>query len=114
MRQAALASVLSKKLKDQELRVYEGFSLQSPKTKFASEMFKKALGIGARAKRFDMLIVREPENAGLVRAVRNLVKAKVLSANSLNVEDLLNYKYVLFEEKALEAMGKPVTGKSVN
>ena len=104
MKQAALASVLSRKLKDQELRVYEGFTLKEPKTKLASEMFKKALGMSARAKRFDVLIVRQPENTGLTRAVRNLQKAKVLAANSLNVEDILNHKYVLIEEGAIAQM----------
>lgn len=102
MKQAALASVLSRKLKNNEFKVFEDFMLEAPKTKFASEMLRGVLGTAKKAKKLDVLVVRDPENTALTRAARNLVKTKVLSPNSLNIEDLMNYKYVFVEEKALE------------
>ena len=107
MRAAALASVLSKKFKGGEVKVFDSFVLAEPKTKLASEMLRGALAMKKASKRFDVLLVRDPENAGLVRAARNLTKAKVLSPNSLNLDDLLSYKNVFVEAKAVPHIHAP-------
>ncbi len=112
MKQAALASVLSRKLKLNELKVFEGFVFEAPKTKFASEMFRGILQTPKKVKRLDVLVVRDPENTGITRAARNLEKTKVLSPNSLNIEDLMNHKYVFVEEKALSYLMNKVAAKT--
>ncbi len=104
MKHAALASLLSKKLKDNELKIYETFAISEPKTKLAAEALRKATGVGKRVKNFNVLVVRDPENRMLTRAARNLPKTKVLDPNSLNVYDVLNYRYVFFEKNAIDAM----------
>jgi large subunit ribosomal protein L4 len=104
MKQQAVASVLSKKLKDGSLKVFESFALESPKTKVASTILRTITGIAPKAKRFDALIIRDPENKNLTRAARNLVKTKVLSPNSLNIYDLLNYKHVFVEKNAIVSL----------
>jgi large subunit ribosomal protein L4 len=106
MKQQALASVLSKKLKEGNVKIFEAFMLEAPKTKLASAMLRKATGITPKAKKFDVLVVRDPQNAHITRAARNLMKTKVLSPNSLNIQDLMNHKYVFFEKNALAAFTK--------
>ncbi len=106
MKQAALASVLSRKLKDDQVKIFDTFMVAEPKTKLVSARLRKITGIGPRMKRFDVLIVRDPDNKNITRAARNLVKTKVLDPGSLNVYDLMNHKYVFFEQKAVESMIK--------
>ncbi len=98
MKQAALASVLSKKLKDGNLKVVEAFAFEAPKTKLVSVALRKITNLAPKSKKFDVLIVRTPENVTITRAARNLVKTKVLSANSLNIQDLVGYKHVFIEK----------------
>lgn len=101
MKFAALASLLSKKLSDQQVKVFENFELKEAKTKFASEMLRGVLATPKKTKKLDVLVVRDPENTKITRAVRNLEKTKVLAPTSLNVEDIANYKYIFIEEKAV-------------
>lgn len=104
MKQAALASVLSKKFKDKEVKVYEAFAIAEPKTKLAAEVLRKASGAAKNRKSLNVLIIRDPENRTLTRAARNIPKTKVLDPGSLNVYDLMNYKYVFFEKNAISAL----------
>jgi large subunit ribosomal protein L4 len=107
MRRAALASVLSKKLRDSEVKVFDSLQVSGPKTKFASEMLRGILNFKKTDKRFDVLLVRDPENKDILRAMRNLQKTQVLSADSLNIQDLLSYKYVFLESKAVPYIHAP-------
>jgi ribosomal protein L4 len=54
----------------------------------------------------DVLIVRNPEDMTVTRIGRNLVKAKIVSPVSLNVYDLLNYKNILVDQKALPVIAE--------
>src|SRR3989338_2366636 len=107
MRRAALVSVLSKKLRDSEVKFFESLAVAAPKTKMVSEMLRGLLNIKKSTKRLDVLLVRDPENKGLVRAARNLEKTRVISPDSLNVQDLLTYKYIFVESKALPHIQSP-------
>lgn len=107
MRSAAIASVLSKKFKDSEVKVFESLAVEAPKTKMVSEMLRGILDIKKTAKRLDVLILRDPENNGLVRAARNLEKTRVLSPDSLNIQDLLTYKHIFMESKAVPHIHLP-------
>lgn len=106
MKQAALASALSKKLKDNQVKIYEAFHIAEPKTKLAAEVLRKAAGTAKNRKSLNVLVIRDPENRMLTRAVRNIPKAKVLDPGSLNVYDVMNYKYVFFEKNAISALNK--------
>jgi large subunit ribosomal protein L4 len=107
MRSAAIASVLSKKFRDSEIKVFESLAVDAPKTKMVSEMLRGILKIKKTTKRLDVLMVRDPENKGLVRAARNLEKTRVLSPDSLNIQDLLTYKYIFMESKAVPHIHSP-------
>lgn len=101
MRRVAIFSVLSKKLKNEQIRVFEEFDTTAIKTKEVQAQLRTSLDLSPRKKKFDVLIIPAAPATSLARAVRNLDKAKVLPATSLNVYDLLNYGHIFIEEKAV-------------
>lgn len=104
MRRAALISVLSKKFADNEIRFVQDFSLDTPKTKLLFAALKPMLGLGARAKKVDTLIIRNPADATITRTARNIPKAKVVAPNALNVYDALSYKHIFVDANALPVL----------
>jgi len=95
MRQAAIKSVLSSKVSEQELVVLDELKFDVPKT---CDMVKvmKALGIDGKA------IVALPElDEVVVKSARNLRKIKTMPARQLNVADMLSYDKLLMTEAAL-------------
>ena len=96
MLRAALHSLLSKRLQLNELKVVDSLELRSSKTKELSGVLK-----GFLKKMPNALLVAALENKNIYRASRNLSEVKSIGARSLNIEDLLKYKNVLIEEKAL-------------
>lgn len=109
MRQTAIKSVLSKRFEDGELRVMADFNVETPKTKELFAKLSSFLVMTPRAKRVDVLIVRNPEDMTVTRIGRNLVKAKIVSPVSLNVYDLLNYKHILVDQAALPTIAERYT-----
>ncbi len=104
MKRGALFSVLSKKMKDGELKVFENLAVEAPKTKMLAESLRGILAMKKTAKRYDALLVPASSvggNANLFRASSNLQKAKALDATSLNVYDLLNHKNLLVDQAAI-------------
>lgn len=93
MLRAAIYSVLSKKLAEGQLKVVDSLNLEAPKTKLLFSVIKNFL---------PAILVATAENKSINRASRNIQKAKSLNGPSLNVEDLLKYKNVLVDQKALE------------
>src|SRR3989338_9112253 len=73
MRREALASVLSKKFKDNEVKVFDALAAEPLKTKVISASLHKVLGLSSYEKKLDVLLVRNPEKKDLTRAARNLV-----------------------------------------
>lgn len=100
MRQGAILSALSEKFKDGEIKIVDSLELPLPKTKALQDILRN----------FDesasILIIAKPENRNVHRAVRNIPKAKALDARSLNVYDILRYKYILLEKEAIEEIEK--------
>jgi large subunit ribosomal protein L4 len=93
MLRAAVYSLLSKKLADNQLKIVESLELTEPKTKLLFSAVKNTL---------PALLVAAKDNKNINRASRNIPRIKSLSGSSLNVEDLLKYKNVLVDQKAVE------------
>ena len=104
MRQSALASVLSRKFKDDEVRIFDAFATAEPKTKALFATMSALLSLPKRVKRIDAIIVPGKEDKNTFRAARNLTKAKAVRAESLSVEDLMSYKHLFIDKSAIEAM----------
>lgn len=96
-RQKALFMALSDKVADEKLLILESFTPSAPKTKFAAELFHK-LPVSRRA-----LAVIPKSDATLMRMVRNLPNVKLVTVNSLNLEDVINSPTVVFWKDTVPA-----------
>ena len=92
MARTAIHAVLSKKLLDGELKVVESLELEAPKTKMLFSAVKNFL---------PALLIAAKENKNIIRASSNLARGKSINGELLNVEDLLRYKNVLLDKKAV-------------
>jgi large subunit ribosomal protein L4 len=95
-RRNALRSVLSRKLADSLVLVLREFDIKEPKTKEAAALLKSFHITSA-------LLVDSHENTNLFLSVRNLPKVKAVDVRTLNVYDVLNYKWLVFSQRALES-----------
>jgi large subunit ribosomal protein L4 len=95
MRRLALRCLLSSKASDGGLKVLDRFALESLKTK---EMIKvlDALKLESTA-----LIVTGAPEVNVIKSSRNIPGVKTLSANILNVVDLLSHDAVVMTEEAV-------------
>ncbi len=103
MKRAAVASILSKKFKEGDIRVLDNIALSEVKTKVLAQSLLKF--VPDAKNRFNALLVPDT-GSNIYRAARNLPKVKALSAESLNVYDLMNYKNILLDQKAVAAIEK--------
>jgi large subunit ribosomal protein L4 len=105
MRAQALFSVLSKKLKDNEIIFVDSLSLSSIKTKTAAEVMKnlakvnghKQLGSSKKARVLATLFERDSKAE---KSFRNLPQLEIVFLKNLNPMDVLNYQYLLIENPA--------------
>ena len=95
----AKKSVLSQKLKDNEIKVVEDFSFEAPKTKDFQNVLK-ALGLDAKKS----LFVLNESNKNVYLSSRNLQGTKVVSNSELNIYDIINASEVVFLEGSLESI----------
>jgi large subunit ribosomal protein L4 len=102
-RRAALASALSLKAKEGNLRVVQSFELSDTKTKLVAGAIK-ALNAG------DALIV-DGDNKKLELSARNLPDSRYLHVDGLNVMDLLRYPSLVITEGAVKAVSKRLLGE---
>jgi large subunit ribosomal protein L4 len=96
MRKAALRSVLTAKLKDDQLTVIDKIELDAPKTKVFVDIMKT---MGLEAKK--ILFVTAEMDETLLRSSRNLYQVLVLPIEGLNVYDLLRFDRLVVLEAAV-------------
>lgn len=106
MKRLAVFSVLSKKMKNGEIKVFEDFMIDAPKTKALAPVLRNILGMRKDIKKFDVLLVASGGNENLFRASANLTKAKALNADSLNIYDIMNHKNFFVEKAAVDVIEK--------
>jgi len=97
-RRAALASALSQKARDGQVRVIEALRLDQPKTKRMQEILA-ALGIKG-----SVLIVGATEDRTLELSARNIPYTRVMTVAGLNVYDVLRHEILLIQRDALPAI----------
>jgi large subunit ribosomal protein L4 len=95
VRKQALCSALSLKTSENLLKVVDAINLEEPKTK----QFVKALGVLGMEQ---TLVVVGNVNTNIALASRNHAKSKVLGVRGLNVYDILKYKGLIMDLKAIE------------
>lgn len=106
-RRQALFMVLSGKLKDNELVLLDELKIEKTKTKFMAKIlniiFEKILKIKLtkKTKPKSILVVLPKGEKEIIRATKNIPKAGTARADSLNVLDLLKYKYLMMPKEAV-------------
>ncbi|OGY99268.1 MAG: 50S ribosomal protein L4 [Candidatus Liptonbacteria bacterium RIFCSPLOWO2_01_FULL_52_25] len=106
MRRAALFSILSRKLKDGDVKIVDSLAVAEPKTKLLFAPLRAALGLTKAQKNFDVLLITEHGNKNVVRASSNIPKAKAVHPESLNVYDSMNHKHIFIEKSAVAEIAK--------
>lgn len=105
MKQLAIFSILSRRLKDGEIKIVRSLQINEPKTKLASQILNGFLVKGKKSK-LNALLVPSESNRNIYKASRNLENVHALNPKSLNVYDLLRYKTILFDKEAVEVIDK--------
>jgi large subunit ribosomal protein L4 len=98
MRQGALRSALSERVREGNLFVVDGWAMDKPKTKEFSTSLGK-LGLEGKT-----LIVDSLENENLVLSVRNFPRAKVVNSFGLNIYDLLYHDHLVLSRNAAQEL----------
>ena len=101
-RRRALASALSEKLREGNLRVVDEISLEQPKTKLAEELVRKQLGLDGKV----LLVYHGEVNEGLERATRNHPAIAAIRALQLHAYHVLDHDTVVLSRAAAEALGE--------
>jgi large subunit ribosomal protein L4 len=106
MRQGALRSALSERVREGNVFVVEGWSLDKPKTKdFATSLGK--LGLAGKT-----LIVDSLDNDNLLLSARNLRTAKVVNSFGLNIYDLLYHDQLVLSRGAADELERLLGGSA--
>jgi len=115
MRAQALFSVLSKKIKDNEILFVDSLFLPETKTKNALEVMKNlSKGSGfkpiASSKKPRILVALFERSEKIEKSFRNLPQLEIVFLKNLNPLDVLKYQYLLIENpegsvKFLESRG---------
>ncbi len=92
MARAAIYSILSKKLADGHLKVIDSLELETAKTKALFASIKSFL---------PALLIAAKENKNIARASNNIPRARSLSGANLNIHDVMKYKNILVDKKAV-------------
>src|SRR3954471_10814243 len=106
MKRGALRSALSERVREGNLIVLDEFSLKEGKTK----SFVQLLGqLGLEGK---TLIVDSLENENLLRASRNVQRAKVVNSHGLNIYDLLYHEKLVLSRAAVQELAELLDPKA--
>lgn len=102
MKRKALFMVLTSKVKDNELILLDKLEITGPKTRLMVEALEKLL----EKKQKSALLVIPKKDENIIRASRNITYTKILRADSLNILDLLSFKYLLMPKEAVKVIEK--------
>ena len=98
----ALLMVLSSKVKDKELVILDKLELKEPKTKLMAEIISKLFKKTPKS----ILIATPKKDKNIIRANHNLPYTKTIAADSLNIIDLLSFKYLFLDKEAIKVIEK--------
>jgi large subunit ribosomal protein L4 len=102
IKQKALFMVLTSKVQDKELMIVDTLTIDEPKTKLLAEILSNIFD----KKQDSVLMAMSQKNENLTKASRNIAKIKTILADSLNVLDLLSFKYLLLDKESIKIIEK--------
>lgn len=95
-----MCMILSDKLADKKLIIVDAINTESPKTKVVATMMK-ALPVGKTS-----LVVAPASQPVLLRMIRNMPNVKLITANTLNTQDVLKYQSLVLLKDAVPVVEK--------
>ncbi len=101
VKQQALAMAFSDKVAENRLVLVDAYSLTDPKTKTLASVLQKLPN-----KNQSTLIVTASVEDNMVKASKNLPRVETIYYGSLNIVDLLKYKYILVNQDLLTKIEK--------
>ena len=121
VRAKALATVLSKKVADNEIIFVDSLAMNEPKTKDAKAAFKAIADASgneamARKRKNAALVVLPTRDIATEKSFRNFGNIEVAQAKDINPVDLLTYKYVVMAapKESVEILEKRVAATKSN
>lgn len=102
-RRKALLMVLSSKVQNKELIVLDELKISEPKTKLIAGAIKK---IFKENKKSSILLALSKKNENIITAAKNITNLKTILSDSLNVLDLLSFKYLLLDKESINVIEK--------
>ena len=98
VRDIALSSALSEKIRQEEVYILDEVNFADAKTKAASE-FAKAFGFAKNT-----IIVTDGKNENALRATANIKKLKCVDVSLLNVAEVVENTFVVFTKDAIKKL----------
>jgi large subunit ribosomal protein L4 len=103
IKQKALFMVLTSKVRDKELIVLDDLQIKEPKTKLMANMISKIF----KEKRKPSILIAIPQkNENITIASKNICNLKTIFADSLNILDVLSFKYLLLDKESIKVIEK--------
>ncbi|MEK7158378.1 MAG: 50S ribosomal protein L4, partial [Patescibacteria group bacterium] len=99
MKRKALKMVLSDKATSESTVVLDQLTMNAPKSRTAVALLEKLPMKGETT-----LVILPNSDANVIKSFRNIPRVKTIRADSLNVGDLLTYRYILFPKESLAMM----------
>ena len=104
LKELARLSALSYKAQAQQIIVVEDFSFEAPKTK---EFLNVVKNLNVEGKK--VLLVVSELNKNVYLSARNIQKAEVMTANTINAYKVLNADVVVVSEKSVQVIDEILT-----
>jgi large subunit ribosomal protein L4 len=98
MRQGALRSALSERVREGRVSIVDGWKIDKPRTK---DFVASLKGLGHEGK---TLIVDSLDNENLMLSTRNVRTTKVVNSFALNIYDLLYHEKLIISESAVKEL----------
>ncbi len=106
MKQKALFMALSSKVRDDEMILLDKLEIKETKTKVMVGILNNLKNKFKKDLTKSLLIVLPKTDVDVIRVNNNIPKIKIIRADSLNVLDILNYKYFLMLQDSIDVIKK--------
>jgi len=106
VKKAALRMIFTQKLNDEEIKFIDKIVLKEPKTKEVNTFFQALLPGKKQAK---TVLILEGKHEDIKRGTRNISHLNYMTADNMNLLDLLNNKYLFIVSAAIPVLEKKLT-----
>jgi large subunit ribosomal protein L4 len=97
MRRAALRSALTSRAAEQAILVVDNFDISEPKTRLLSQTVNKLAGDKSAL----IILSDKDSKLNVFTSACNMQDVKILTANYLNIRDLLSYEQIIMDASSL-------------